>query len=152
MLRGGVGAGTSCPACDPSIAPGWGRRRGGPLPLSLSCPTYKEVRQSGVPESLLWPLIPSSGHCSPWCSVQDRCWNGARLPLSLFPPPPRTPGQPHLAPVGSHFCNKAEIPQTRFPGFLSSLRPPSLCWRPVLRPLPAGASRGEQNRINAQLW
>lgn len=78
------------------------------------------------------PLIPPSGHHPP-CSVQDRRWTGATLPPS--------PGQPHLVQVGVAFLQQ----RLRFTdkisrGVLSSLRPPSLCWRPVFRPLPAGAS------------
>ena len=58
------------------------------------------------------------------------------------PTPTPNPGQLHLAPVGVTFLQQ----RLRFTdkisrGFLSSLRPPSLCWRPVLRPLPAGASQ-----------
>ena len=137
-LRDGLELGPHALALPP-IARGGGAQRRPSAPLSLSCPTCKEVRQSGAPESLPWPLIPSSGHCSPWCSVQDRCCNGARL---TTPSRPLSPGQPHLAPVGVAFLQQ----RLRFTdkisrGFLSSLRPPFLCWGPVFRPLPAGASR-----------
>ena len=102
-------------------------------PLSLSCPTSKEVPQLGTPESLLRPLTLPPGHCSP-CSMQGRPWTGATLHLS--------PEQPHLSPVGVTFLQQ----RLRFTdkisrGFLSSLRPPSLCWGQVFRSLPAGATQ-----------
>lgn len=87
-LREGLELGPHAPALPP-ITWGGGGAEEALCPLSLSCPTCKEVRQSGAPESLPWPLIPSSGHCLPWCSVQDRCWNGARL---TAPGRPLSPG------------------------------------------------------------
>ena len=87
----------------------------------------------GTPESLLRPLTLPPGHCSP-CSMQGRPWTGATLHLS--------PEQPHLSPVGVTFLQQ----RLRFTdkisrGFLSSLRPPSLCWGQVFRSLPAGATQ-----------
>ena len=131
-LREGSELGPHTPALPP-IAQGGGRG-GGPLPPEPLPPHVQGGGPVGRPciSPGISPLIPPSGHHQP-CSVQGRRWTGATLPPS--------PGQPHLAQVSVAFLQQ----RLRFTnkisrGFLSSLRPPSLCWGPVFRPLPAGAS------------
>ena len=137
-LREGSELGPHAPALPPS--PRVGGAEEALCPLSLSCLTCKEMGRLGVAASLLESLL-LSRHLGTTSHVQ--C--GATLPSS--------PGQPHLAQVGVAFLQQ----RLRFTdkisrGFLSSLRPPSLCWGPVFRPLPAGPL-GEQNRgMSAQLW